>query len=464
MSPFINFLNQNKSLNSRYKFSRRTGLRLLALGFLQPFSAFGLDVKSVRLWRAPDNTRVVFDLSTPGGYKFSTLSNPKRLIFDFEDKSAMRASLKSLPLADTPIEEIRSGLQKGQRLRIVLQLKQDVDVKHFSLSARGEKNDRLVVDLFDKNTQRPRDPVSIVEPKLNGKRDIVIMIDPGHGGEDPGAVGKKGVYEKNVVLDIGKRLKKIIDKTPGYSANLTRTSDYGVEFRQRREMARSRRADLFLSIHADGFEKRGVHGASVYALNPEGRRSKNEITRYLVQRENEADLIGGFEDISIKKYDDTVAGVLAELSLTDSLKSSLDVGTIVLQSIDTVAKLHSSSVQQADFAVLRSLDVPSILVETGFITNPEEERLLNSSSYQQKMASSIFSGIEQYFYHKPLPGTYVAWAKSNGGKISEHIIKRGESLSVIARRYKVSVTDIMAMNGMSSPKILIGQKLKIPSI
>lgn len=430
-------------------------------------SVLAQEVESVRLWRAPDNTRVVFDLSRPGGYNAFELSNPQRLVIDFDDRSNISAKLNSLDLQGTPIAEIRSGFPKKDHLRIVLELKQKVDNKHFLLSAVGDKKDRLVVDLYDKGASRistSNTPVTITEPTLSGKRDILIIIDPGHGGEDPGAIGQKRVYEKNVVLAISKKLKQVIDNTPGYRAELTRSSDYGVDHKQRREFARSRRADLFLSIHADAFIKRNVSGASVFALNPDGRRSQNEITRYLVQRENEADLIGGFDDINIKQRDEMVARALIELSLTSSLISSLEVGTDVLGSMDRVAKLHSSSVQQADFAVLRSLDVPSLLVETGFISNPDEESRLNTAAYQQKMADSIFAGIQQYFYRKPPLGTYVAWTRNNKVDTGEHVIQRGESLSGIAQRYRVSVSDLMALNGMSSDRILVGQRLKIPSI
>jgi N-acetylmuramoyl-L-alanine amidase len=289
-------------------------------------------------------------------------------------------------------------------------------------------------------------------------------LDAGHGGEDPGSIGPSRVYEKNVALDISKRLQKLLEKQPGYRVEMTRTGDYGLDLDQRRKIARQKRADLFVSIHADAFKKRDVRGASVYAWNKDGNMSKNEIDLYLQQREKESDLIGGFGDISIKDRDVIVAQTLMDLSITYSLSSSLEAGADILKEMSKITKLHGNPmVRQAQFVVLRTPDVPSLLVETGFISNPTDERLLNSAKYQQEMAQSIFGGVTNYFSRMPPEGSYLAWVKNSGRGVSEHVISRGESLSLIANRYKVSIADLKNINGLSNDKIRVGQTLKIPA-
>ncbi|MGI1679151.1 MAG: N-acetylmuramoyl-L-alanine amidase [Cellvibrionaceae bacterium] len=438
----------------------------LAVGFLCLLmfghSVFAVSVDSVRLWRAPDNTRIVFDLSGPVQHNMFMLSNPRRLVIDIEN-ARFKADLKELGIANTPVSKIRTGKRGANDLRVVLDLKEKVDPKIFTLVKHGDKNDRLVLDLFD--AERIAEPVIVIpSPTTQSRRDIVIAVDAGHGGEDPGAIGSKRVYEKNVVLDISKRLVNIINKQPGYKAQLTRTGDYYIELKKRPALARAMRADLFVSVHADAFRNSGARGASVYALNRRGAKATSDTARYLAQKENKADLIGGVGNVNLKDKDETLAGVLVDLSMTHTLSSSLEVGQNVLSSMGSLAKLHKSHVEQANFAVLRSADMPSILVETGFISNPGEAKRLSTPAYRQQMAEKIFKGVRHYFNKTPPVGSYIAWMKNNGNqKPSEHVITRGDTLSEIAKRYNVSVNEILRFNGLSNTVIRIGQRIKIPT-
>lgn len=259
-----------------------------------------------------------------------------------------------------------------------------------------------MVDLFDKNNAVVKTVKQVTAKASTKKRNIIIAIDAGHGGEDPGALGPKIGKSRpleNVVLAISKELAKLVDSEPGYRAELVRTGDYYIPLRNRRNIAREKRADLFVSIHADAFKDKRAKGASVFALSRRGATS--ETARFLAQKENEADLIGGVGNVSLEDKDQVLAGVLVDLSMTATLSSSLDVGGRVLKSMDSVAKLHKPQVEQAGFAVLKSPDVPSILVETGFISNPDEAKKLSSSYYRKNMAKSIFKGIKSYFNQYP---------------------------------------------------------------
>lgn len=450
--------------------------RLLMLLVFLVCSSFGqvisaaVQVESVRLWRAPDSTRLVFDLSATVQHKLFSLSNPSRLVIDIEN-TRLGTSFADLPLTDTPIRGIRSAERNGKDLRVVLDLSASIKPKSFVLPKHGDKNDRLVIDLFDRDK-----PVEKTVEKLvsthKGKRDIIIAIDAGHGGEDPGASGPKikgrHLREKDVVLAISKQLAAMINAEPGYRAELVRTGDYYIPLRKRRDIAREKRADLFVSIHADAFKNPRASGASVFALSRSGATS--ETARFLAQQENEADLIGGVGGVSLDDKDEVLRGVLVDLSMTATLGSSLQVGDKVLKSMGTFAHLHKHQVEQAGFAVLKSPDVPSILVETGFISNPGEANKLNSYAYRQRLSTAIFKGIKQHFYAVPPAGSYVAYLKYGGkpvasskGMATEHVISRGDTLSGIARQYDVTVGQIQKANRMTNSTIRIGQKLKIPA-
>ena len=411
------------------------------------------DVHAVRLWRAPDHTRVVLDLS--GAAKFSTLSleNPERFVVDLS-QSRLKASLASLPLEGTPIREVRSGIRKGTDLRLVFDLNASTRTSVFLLPPNDTTGHRVVIDLFDRTLTEEPEPVLSVE-SLEGRRDIVIAIDPGHGGEDPGALGPGGLREKTVVLQIARRLENQLAKIPGFKPMLVRTGDYYVSLKNRRDKARALEADLFVSIHADAFREKSAHGASVYALSMRGATSTT--AQYLADTENAADLVGGVE---LADMDPMLAGVLADLSMTGTLDTSLNLGALILEQIDGVARLHKERVEQAGFAVLKSPDVPSLLIETGFISNPGEAERLATPAYQDKMARAIRRGIQSWFARQPPPGTLLAWQREQGGR--EVTIAAGDTLSEIAERYGVTVASIKTNNGLSRDVIYVGQTLVIP--
>ncbi len=445
-------------------------LRLRTLGLIGCLAALmaGLwvpvaqaaDVEGVRLWRAPDHTRVVFDLSRPAEHRLFSLSGPDRVVVDISGAD-LNASLSDLSLDDTPLRGVRSAVRDNRDLRVVFDLKQGVRPRSFLLPAEGGQGDRLVIDLHDNEVRERRvEPAS--EPAGNRSRDVIIAIDAGHGGSDPGAIGPGGLREKDVVLDIGERLVELINSKPGFSAKLIRTGDYYVPLSRRRDLARQMQADLMVSVHADAFTHPSARGASVFALSRRGATS--ETARFLAQRENEADRIHGVGGISLDDKDEMLAGVLVDLSMTSTLNDSLRVGDSVLKSMDSVARLHKPRVEQANFAVLRSPDVPSILVETGFISNPEEARKLSTSAYRRQMAESIARGVEQYFGQNPPVGTLLAERRGGGGgSEQEYVISRGDTLSGIARRYNVSVTRLQQANNLNGHTIRVGQTLRIPS-
>lgn len=422
--------------------------------FLTATTAIAGDVHEVRLWRAPDHTRVVFDLTGPAEHKIFVLQNPTRIVLDVQD-TRLKTNLSDLTLTDTPIRQVRSAARDGDDLRIVMDMSASVDPRSFSLKANQQAGDRLVVDLYDKTATAVKPAVKKTATQ-DSKRNIIIAIDAGHGGEDPGALGPGRRREKDVVLAIAREVNALFKADVGFTPTLIRSGDYYVSLKGRRDLARKRQADLFVSIHADAFKRKEANGASVYALSTRGATST--AARYLAQRENAADLVGG---VSLSDKDDMLAGVLADLSMTSTLDTSLQVGAQVLRNVDNVARLHKKNVEQAGFAVLKSPDIPSILVETGFISNPTEAKRLATSSYQKKMARAIHSGIKSYLLAHPPSGTLVAWNKAQGG--TEYTIARGDTLSGIAQRFNVSLSTLKSTNGISGSTIKIGQKLTIPA-
>ncbi len=465
------------------------GMRMRALvsGLALMFAALqalaASDVQSVRLWRAPDNTRLVFDLSGPVEHKVFTLSAPDRIVIDVEGGNLPKP-FEQLPLQNTPISGLRAAMFDADTLRVVIDLSAPVTPKSFTLPPNQQYGNRLVVDLFDDGvdaaagadipvTTTPGKPAAPVSPTLpalklpplpSSKRDIVIAIDAGHGGEDPGAIGAGKVFEKNVVLQIAKELQRQINAEKGFHAELVRTGDYFIPLRKRTEIARKKGADLFVSIHADAAPRSSAYGASVFALSDRGATS--ETARWLADSENRSDLIGGAGNVSLGDKDQMLAGVLLDLSMTASLSSSLNIGQKVLTNMGRITPLHKRRVEQAGFMVLKSPDIPSILVETGFISNPSEARKLQTASHQQSLARSIHSGVRQFFHENPPPGTYVAWLR-DAGKIAsgprEHVVRAGESLALLAERYQVTLPALRSANSLKSDVIKVGQTLNIPA-
>jgi len=437
-------------------------------------------VKSMRLWRAPDNTRLVFDLSGPVQHSVFTLTAPDRLVIDIN--GATLAAPLTVSTSNTPITSVRSAQRTPTDLRVVIDLNKSVTPKSFTLAPNAQYGNRLVVDLFDQAADAvsppstppvattPAVPVTPTQPAIkltpvpNGKRDIVIAIDAGHGGEDPGASGSRGQHEKDIVLSIAKELQRQINGEKGYRAELTRTGDYFIPLRKRTEIARKKGADLFISIHADAAPSKAAFGASVFALSDRGATS--ETARWLADSENRSDLIGGAGNVSLDDKDRMLAGVLLDLSMTASLSSSLNVGQKVLGNMGRVTPLHKRRVEQAGFMVLKSPDIPSILVETGFISNANEAAKLATPSHQQSLARSIHSGVRQFFQQNPPPGTYIAFLRDSG-KIAqgprEHSVRPGETLAMIAVRYQVSVSSLRSANNLKSDELKVGQALNIPT-
>ncbi|MGN8260996.1 N-acetylmuramoyl-L-alanine amidase [Pseudomonas sp. SMSB3] len=444
-------------------------------------------VKSMRLWRAPDNTRLVFDLSGPVQHSVFTLSAPDRLVIDIN--GATLAAPLNVATSNTPISSVRSAQRTATDLRVVVDLKKSVTPKSFTLAPNAQYGNRLVVDLYDQEADAvaataptppptpvptpattPAVPVTPAQPAIklppvpSGKRDIVVAIDAGHGGEDPGASGSRGQHEKDIVLQIAKELQRQINSEKGYRAELTRTGDYFIPLRKRTEIARKKGADLFISIHADAAPSRAAFGASVFALSDRGATS--ETARWLADTENRSDLIGGAGNVSLDDKDRMLAGVLLDLSMTATLSSSLNVGQKVLGNMGRVTSLHKQRVEQAGFMVLKSPDIPSILVETGFISNNSEAAKLATASHQQALARSIHTGVRQYFQQNPPPGTYVAWLRDSG-KIAqgprEHTVRPGETLAMLAVRYQVSVTSLRSTNSLKTDELKVGQHLDIPA-
>ena len=424
------------------------------------------NVQGARLWHAPESSRLVFDLSKKSEHKIFTLSSPHRLVIDIDDAKLVK-KLEALTTDVGPVKKMRWGSRNKKDLRIVLDLREAITPKSFPLPPNKQYGHRLVVDLFSKKKPSKNQSITIKKPVLNAKdslktsRDILIAIDAGHGGEDPGAIGHGGIYEKRVVLAIAKKLEALLKKEKGFKPFMIRTGDYYVGLRDRTRKARTANADLFLSVHADAFRSPKARGGSVFALSQKGATS--EAARWLADKENSADLIGGVGGVSLDDKEDVLAGVLLDLSMTASLGVSLDLGQMVLNSMGGVARLHKHKVEQAGFAVLKSPDVPSLLIETGFLSNPKEARKLKSTSYQKQMAKSIFKGIKRYFQQSPPPGTYLASIKRRSGKLREYVIAPGDSLSGIAQKYRTSLLNLKKLNGLKSSSIRVGQVIKVPT-
>jgi len=411
-----------------------------------------VQVGSLRLWAAPDHTRLVFDTSDTVSHSIFTLQSPERLVIDVKG-SRFSGDLPSPGDANPFIREIRSGQRENGDLRVVLDLNRPVKPKSFLLKPNREYGHRLVVDLFEAGEgARPVKRTEGRRGEPRRAREVIVAIDAGHGGEDPGAKGRRGTYEKDVVLAIARKLKRLVDAEPGMRAVMTRDGDYYLGLRRRMELAREHRADLFVSIHADAFRDSRVRGSSVFTLSQRGASS--EAARWLAERENSADLIGG---VKLEDKDDMLASVLLDLSQTASIQASHQAASRVLDELGSLGKIHKRSVQQAGFMVLKSPDIPSMLVETAFISNPSEERKLRDKGYQQKLAEAMFKGVREFFRYAPPPGTLLAEMTPR-----EHVISRGDTLSGIAEQYRISLSSLRSANRLQGDRIRVGQVLRIP--
>ena len=345
------------------------------------------NIKDIRIWHAPERSRIVFDMDRRADFAAFELQNPGRVVIDLAN-ARLNSALPESGDTGQFIRRIRRGTPKQNVTRLVFDLDQPVRYLIQMLKPGGGYQYRLVVDFHHRD--------AVVEagqppPRArDSKSELLILVDPGHGGEDPGAVGKR-TYEKKVVLEIAKKLKARIDRHPGLRAELTRTGDYYIPLRKRTRIARQRQADLFVSIHADAFKNKSARGASVYALSQRGASS--ETAKWLANKENASDLVGG---VSLAGKDTLLAGVLLDLSMTNTVNESLSFGREVLAELKKIGRVHSTRVEQAGFVVLKSPDMPSILVETAYITNPVEEKLLMSAQHQHRIAAAIVAGINRY--------------------------------------------------------------------
>ena len=458
-------------------------------------------VKGVRIWHAPDNTRLVLDLANAPSHKVKRLSNPSRLEIELAGVSSLNIGAVT---GDSPlVKRVYASRTPSAATAVVIELSFPVNDSIFSLPPSPPYGHRLVVDLKAQSrassasqgapvtsvTPSPSAPVlsqpvtsvPTVSTRATG-RDIIIAIDAGHGGQDPGAVGPKGTHEKNITLSISRQLADMINKQPGLKAVLTRTGDYYIHPNKRPDIARQKQADLLVSVHADAVQNRKAHGASVWVLSM--RRATTEVGRMLEQTEQHSELLGGvgeiIKDSANERY---LAQTVLDLSMNHSMVTGFEVAKEVLREVAPIAHLHKKEPQAASLAVLKAPDIPSILFETGFISNYNEERLLKDPGHQHKLALAMFRAIKRYFEKSPPADSLFAAHKNNGRSVPTvmpttqnrstavastssssrtHKVKRGESLSRVAKQYGVSMAELRRHNNLKSDNILIGQVLRIP--
>lgn len=419
-------------------------------------------------------TSVTLHTSSETKYHYFGLSNPDRLVIDLTNTKSKLTGTKP---SGGAVKKVRTGLRNASDLRIVLDLTGPVTVGvkrsgnkiiarlqavggHGTVPISGSpskqgskaKPQTPATASQQKHKAPPKriDP-DVVKQEIKRRRPIRVVIDAGHGGKDSGAIGPNGTREKDVALAISNRLYKILKDSPDFVPIMSRSDDRFLKLRQRTGVARQHKADAFVSVHANSFTKRSVKGGAVYALSIGGASS--EHARWLAERENAADLVGG---VSIQDKDNSLASVLLDLSQTATLEASLELASEVIIEMAKVAPMHKKSVQQAGFLVLKSPDIPSILVETAFISNPKEERKLRDARFQQKLASSIFKGIRAFFVTNPPPGTLFA---SHGGK---YIVRSGDTMGALAQRWGTTVGAIAEANAIRGTTISVGQQLVIP--
>ena len=412
------------------------------------------NLKGVRAWPSPDNTRVVLDLTQKPHYETHYLTRPDRLVIDLST-TTNKAKLKDIVSNSSILKNVRvSASGKSNTFRLVLDLKQASKARIFSLPPAKPYGHRLVIDLPHKKEEIKVPQAIAAAPE---GRDIIVAIDAGHGGDDPGALGKY-TYEKKVTLQIAKRLKTKIDSQKGMQAFLVRTGDYFVNLNKRSDIARKGKADFLVSIHADGFTSSRPRGASVWVLS--NRRATSELGRWMEKHEAHSELLGGAGDI-IQDSDSVpfLNKMLLDMSMGNTMDVGYAIGHLVTNELSKVTKMHKKKPVHASLAVLKSPDIPSILVEAGFITNRTEERLLNQAEFQNKIANAVYTGIYKHFSQTPPQGSLFAQKK----RVIKHTVRSGESLSILAKRYSVSSSQLKKVNHLKSSSLRIGQVLKIPA-
>jgi N-acetylmuramoyl-L-alanine amidase len=408
----------------------------------------GVDVLSIRIWHSPLRTRLVFDLSGPVVYSVFALADPQRIVIDLKDTVSSAVSPRDQTLGPWLLA-MRSGNPSNGVLRYVLDLKAQLGYDSFLLPAGAVYGHRLVVDVkpVGDSARESNNPVDGTTEK-----DYVVVIDPGHGGDDPGALGRRGTREKKVVLAISERLKWMLDLQPGLAAQLTRKGDYYVSLRNRIKIAAGHQADVFISVHADSARRRSAHGASVYILSSKGASS--EIGRELEKRENASDLIGG---VRLGKQEHSVREMMLDMEVDWKIKESRAFARRLLHELGKVGFLHTKQVQQAGFVVLKAIEIPAVLLEVGFISNKKEERALKTALHHERIAGSIFRAIVRYCTEK-------SQCRVNQDSKGIYVVREAESLSLLAARFGTTISAIKRANKLKIDTLLIGQKLVIPGL
>ncbi|ROQ22415.1 N-acetylmuramoyl-L-alanine amidase [Gallaecimonas pentaromativorans] len=430
-----------------------------------PLWANSLD--EVRVWPSEAKTRVVLDMGAAPDFSYFTLKNPDRLVVDL----ANTQQKVKLPMAvgdSEVLTKIRNSTPKSKGgIRLVLELSRSAKAELFALAPSDGNGNRLVIDVAGKGasasapshssqaqTPAPK-PVPITPPAQG--RDIIVAIDPGHGGHDPGSIGRHKTYEKNVTLAIAKKLQADLDRIPGIKAVLTRSADKYIGVVERADIAREKKADILVSIHADSIGSSQPRGASVWVLNTS--RANRVIGKWVDEKDRHSELLGGAaEVIEDTKQEQYLAQALLDMSMDHSRSVGQDIGSLMLKELGKVTRLHKDRPQPKSLGVLTAPDIPSVLVETGFLSNPDEEKLLANSWHQGRIAGALATALKEYFTAWPPPGSLFA---QQNGKV--HVVRSGESLSILASRYNTSVSAIKAANGLKSNVLLVGQKLTIPS-
>ena len=413
------------------------------------------NIDGLRIWPSPANTRLVFDLAQAPDFSYFTLHNPERLVIDIANTNNT-FNFSQVENQSTLVKKVRYSTAKDKKsIRVVIELAKKLELTVFSLPPTSPYNDRLVIDLTD---DKPQSSIILDAKTASSERDIIVVIDAGHGGEDPGSIGSAGSYEKNVTLSIAKHLEKLINREAGMKAIMTRTGDYYISPNKRPEIARQHKADLLVSIHADAFVTSQPSGASVWVLSMS--RANTELGRWMENTEKHSELLGGaaeiIQDTASELY---LTQALLDMSMDHSLTTSYDLSRDVIAQMKSVTKMHKKVPQAASLAVLTSPDIASILVETGFISNPGEEKNLNNNNYRQSLAQSIFDGVSKYFKRLPPDGSLWARLKKEH---RTHQVRSGESLSLLAQRYNVDVSQLKKANNLTTDVVRIGQVLTIP--
>ena len=408
----------------------------------------GVDVLSIRIWHSPLRTRLVFDLSGPVVYSVFALADPQRIVIDLKDTVSSAVSPRDQTLGPWLLA-MRSGNPSNGVLRYVLDLKAQLGYDSFLLPPGAVYGHRLVVDAKPVGDS-PRESNNPVDGTT--EKDYVVVIDPGHGGDDPGALGRRGTREKKVVLAISERLKWMLDLQPGLAAQLTRKGDYYVSLRNRIKIAAGHQADVFISVHADSARRRSAHGASVYILSSKGASS--EIGRELEKRENASDLIGG---VRLGKQEHSVREMMLDMEVDWKIKESRAFARRLLHELGKVGFLHTKQVQQAGFVVLKAIEIPAVLLEVGFISNKKEERALKTALHHERIAGSIFRAIVRYCTEK-------SQCRVNQDSKGIYVVREAESLSLLAARFGTTISAIKRANKLKIDTLLIGQKLVIPGL